>query len=180
MWKNTSHTKYLILSNVRLLYFYFYFFKDCNKSCSCHVGGFLCLLWWIFRRCRLGMQMCSDEAGQRGRMWKKHGKFSTEMWKTSTTFSSPAPLHDLSRILTHNQTVENFSVSSLSWEIGFCVPWGLVFFCGWSLRHGTVGASDGLLVWHFGQKWNIHTTVDWIAVKFGINIHGHQTLNLHE
>lgn len=45
VWKNTSRTKRLTLSHVRLLFF---FFLDRNKSCSLPSGGFsylLRLLW---------------------------------------------------------------------------------------------------------------------------------------
>lgn len=43
-----------------------------------------------------------------GEMWMQHGKFSSKMWKASTTFSFPASLEDLSRILTPNLIVTSF------------------------------------------------------------------------
>lgn len=120
------------------------------------------------------MQMRTDEAGQRGRMWMQHRKFSSEMWKN---INQPSHFQRRYMILAGYWLAIRMwevSFSSLSLEMGFSISRGVHFFFshGRKFRDGNGGPCNGLSVKHFWSR------VKYLTMKFGIDIHDHQMLNL--
>ena len=154
---------------------YFFRFSQIQFTWS---GGFFTTSGEIFRRWGLECKCVWMKLVSGGEGGCSVESFQVRCGKTSTTFSFPVLLQNLSRILTHNQNARCF-ILFLSWKMWFCISCGLVFFFshGSSSRDVLVCVLVCLSVQHFGQEWNIPTTIKWITIKFGADIHGPHKLN---
>lgn len=170
MWKNTSCTKYLILLNVRpAVFLYIYIFLHCNKSCSLQVGV-------SFPHLVRFSDDADLNANAHGQGWSA-GEDVDTAWKVFKwdvkNINQPSHIRCRYMILAgYWLTIRMWEVSfcSFSWEMGFCISWGVVFFFshGRKFRDCNVGPSN--VFWS-----TVKYFVKYITMKFGIDVHGHQS-----